>query len=458
MPQTSTYAALGRLGGDVARNKPTSTTTAGAADRRVEYMPLSEVQPAVRNPKLHAGDEIRASISRFGLAETPLLDERTGRLVAGHGRIDQLIAMRNDGETPPSGVRTDATGEWLTPVLRGWASRSDAEAEAYLAASNQLTILGGWDSTALGELLADLDAADPDLLALTGFSDDDLAALLDEDEADQPPTGSDTADAPLDPPAEPVCQVGDVWALGPHRLFVGDCTGADTAERLGIIKGVDLILTDPPYCSGGFQEAGKSAGSVGTGATHKQIANDRLSTRGYQALLKAALNGVPASYAYVFTDWRMWTYLFDLVEASGFGVRSMIVWDKSSPGMGRGWRSQHELVMWGARKTPPFDKHASGQGNVVQAARTGNDLHTTQKPVDLLAVLLETVPFVATVYDPFAGSGTTLIAAHRTGRTAYLCELDPGYADVICRRWQEHTLQMPLLAATGEPHDFTQAP
>jgi DNA modification methylase len=157
----------------------------------------------------------------------------------------------------------------------------------------------------------------------------------------------------------------------------------------------------------------------------------------------------------VFTDWRMWVNLFDVVESSGFGVRSMIVWDKSSPGMGRGWRSQHELVMWGARETPPFDKHASGQGNVVQAARTGNDLHTTQKPVDLVAKLLSVVPFAGTVYDPFAGSGTTLIAAHLTGRTAYLCEMDPAYADVIARRWQEHVGDLPVLESTGEAVDFT---
>ena len=149
------------------------------AERRVEYMPLQAVEPALRNPKLHAHHEIRASIGRFGLAEVPLLDERTGHLVAGHGRIDQLSAMRDDGETPPDGVRVDpVTGDWLTPVIRGWSSRSDVEAEAYLVASNNLSTLGGWDQHALTTLLKEIADEDDSLLALTGWDGDDLADML----------------------------------------------------------------------------------------------------------------------------------------------------------------------------------------------------------------------------------------------------------------------------------------
>jgi DNA modification methylase len=107
--------------------------------------------------------------------------------------------------------------------------------------------------------------------------------------------------------------------------------------------------------------------------------------------------------------------------------------------MGRQWRSQHELIMWGAKKTPPLDKHAAGVGNVVGADRTGNPLHTTQKPVELLEALLENTPFAASVYDPFAGSGSTLIAAHNLSRRCYAMEIDPGYCDVIVDRWERHT-------------------
>lgn len=426
----------------------------GVGDRRVEYVPLDDIVRAARNPKRHDGAGIRTSISRFGVGELPLLDERTGRLVAGHGRVDQLQAMRSAGETPPDGVRV-ADGRWLVPVTRGWASRSDVEAEAYLLASNKLTFNGGWDDDELADVLRGLADVDPGLLAVTGFDDVELDELLAASGDPGPAVGLADPDDVPDVPAEPVSKLGDLWLLGEHRLLCGDATSANTASRLGIDDGVDLILTDPPYCSGGFQEAGRAAGSVGTDAPHKQIANDRLSTRGYMALLKAALSVAPAAYAYVFTDWRMWVYLFDVVESCGFGVRSMVVWDKGTPGMGRGWRSQHELVMWAAKSMPPFDKHMSGQGNVVQASRTGNDLHTTQKPVDLLAALLEVAEFAATVYDPFAGSGSTLIACERQARVAYLCELDPAYSDTICRRFQEYTGVEPVLDATGQAHDFT---
>lgn len=153
--------------------------TPTAAERRVEYMPLSEIRRAPRNPKLHDADGIRASVTRFGLADLPVLDERTGQLVSGHGRLDQLAALAIAGDTPPGGVRVDpATGEWLLPVARGWASTSDAEAEAYLVAANSLTMFGGWDDQALVELLSDLEDVDPDLLALTRYGTDDLSTLL----------------------------------------------------------------------------------------------------------------------------------------------------------------------------------------------------------------------------------------------------------------------------------------
>ena len=165
-------------------------------------------------------------------------------------------------------------------------------------------------------------------------------------------------EAPIDPDdvpellVEPVSQYGDVWMLGRHRLMCGDSTVAADVERLLGGANVDSIVTDPPYSSGGFQESDRSAGSKGTAAVYKPIRNDRPSTRGYQALIKGTLALVPISVSvvYVFTDWRMWVNLFDVVEAYGYGVRSMIVWNKESPGMGMGWRSQHELIMCGTRE------------------------------------------------------------------------------------------------------------
>ena len=155
------------------------TTTSAADPRRIEYMPLADVVPAARNPKEHDGAGIRRSIDRFGVAEVVLLDERTGRLVAGHGRIEALAEMERDEtiDTPPDGVVLGEDGAWTVPVVRGWSSRSDAEAEAYLVASNRLAERGGADERALAELLEEL--ADQQLLDVTGYEQADLDALLD---------------------------------------------------------------------------------------------------------------------------------------------------------------------------------------------------------------------------------------------------------------------------------------
>lgn len=145
--------------------------------RRIEYIDLDTLTSATRNPKRHQLTAIRASIGRFGFVTPAVIDERTNRLVIGHGRTQALRAMRDDGETPPAGVRLHEDA-WLVPVLYGWASRSDAEAEAYLVADNRHTELGGWDHDLLSELLSDLNDVDPDLLAVTGYDGDDLADMV----------------------------------------------------------------------------------------------------------------------------------------------------------------------------------------------------------------------------------------------------------------------------------------
>ena len=168
------------------------------------------------------------------------------------------------------------------------------------------------------------------------------------------------------------------------------------------------------------------------------IANDILSTRGYQKLIGAALADVPCLFAYVFTDWRMWVYLFDLVEGAGFGIKSMIVWNKKTPGMGVGWRSQHELLMFGARGKTHFDGH-KGYGNVIEVNRSGNELHPTQKPVELIEQVLDNTDFAEGVYDPFGGSGTTMAAAEAKNQKSWIMEISPKFVDVIVRRYIKMT-------------------
>ena len=123
----------------------------------------------------------------------------------------------------------------------------------------------------------------------------------------------------------------------------------------------------------------------------------------------------------------------------GYGVRSMIVWNKESPGMGMGWRSQHELIMCGTRENAMWLKHQGAQGNVITLKRDPNLEHPTMKPVALLDTVLETTPFVKTVYDPFVGSGTTIIAAERQGRACWAMELEPRYVDSSVKRWEDYT-------------------
>ncbi|WP_158884041.1 hypothetical protein [Amycolatopsis anabasis] len=199
-------------------------------DRYVEYVPIADIEAAPRNPKGHDTVGIGRSIGHFGLAELPLIDERTGRLVAGHGRHEQLLAWAAEGRDAPEGVRVDEDGQWLMPVIRGWSSRSDDDAEAYLIASNQLTVKGGWDDHLLAEVLHDLGEAQ--MLDLTGYEADDLAALEDtltasseesDDDGEQPGKGDALRLAGLTV-GEPDYETapGQVWSVGRHALVVAD--------------------------------------------------------------------------------------------------------------------------------------------------------------------------------------------------------------------------------------------
>jgi len=162
--------------------------------RQIEYTPIDQLTGAPNNPKQHRTDLVQRSISRFGYVAPAIIDERTGRLVVGHGRTEALLALRDQGDSPPEGVRQADDGTWLVPVLRGWSSRSDEEAAAYLIADNRHTELGGWDNDALAKLLDDI--GDPDLVDLTGWDLEELAGLLDTDE--EMPDEGDADSEPTD--------------------------------------------------------------------------------------------------------------------------------------------------------------------------------------------------------------------------------------------------------------------
>jgi DNA modification methylase len=398
---------------------------------QIETLRVDALIPYARNSRTHSDAQvaqIAASIREFGFTN-PVLIDAGGGIIAGHGRV---MAARLLG-------RADV------PCIR-LGHLTEAQRRAYVIADNRLALNAGWDEAMLALELRDLAAEGFDV-GLTGFDTKEIDALLAS--LDATPKGNTDPDATPPVQAEAVTRPGDVWVMGKHRIMCGDSTVTEQVQKLLGGGSVDLICTDPPYCSGGFQESGKSSGSVGTSATHKMVANDTLSTRGYTALLKAAFSQLGAQYLYAFTDWRMWVYLFDIAESSGFGARSMIVWDKGTPGMGRGWRAQHELVLWGCKKTPPFDKHAPSVGNVLQSKRTGNIHHTTEKPVEIMAALIGNAPFVESVADPFNGSGTTLIACEQIGKRYFGMEMDALYCDVAVRRWQQFTGKTAVLESTG---------
>ena len=239
-------------------------------------------------------------------------------------------------------------------------------------------------------------------------------------------------------PADPVTQHGDLYILGEHRLLCGDSTNADHVELLMNGTAPEIILTDPPYSSGGFQESGKTSGSIGARG-QKKIENDNLSTRAYVALMDKVLANLRAAHtAFVFCDWKMWVHNQDIAEAKGYRVRNMIVWDKVQMGMGMPFRNQHELCLFGSRLA---GKIGDGKTpNVIQCKRDREAEHATPKPVELLETLLRQVES-DNIVDPFAGGGSAYIAAEKTGRKCYGMELDPKYCDVIVKRWEDFTGQ-----------------
>lgn len=394
---------------------------------------LSDLIPNPQNPNRHPPEQVKklgAVLRGNGWRNPITVSTRSGMIVKGHGRL--LAAELEELKEAPVDYQN---------------YESEAAEMADLWADNYIAELAETDQQLAANLLAGIQTAGAPL-ELAGSSQEEYNAIVDaltagSDDEDDADPGEDEPDEEesIEPPEEPVTQRGDLWILGRHRVVCGDCTVK--ADRDLLLNGAEpeVLLTDPPYCSGGQKESSKSNGSIGTvrkdGKT-PMIANDILSTRGYQNLIAAALKDLPCLFAYVFTDWRMWVYLFDLVEAAGYGVKSMIVWDKGTPGMGIGWRSQHEILMFAARASTHFDGH-KGYGNVLSVSRSGNDLHPTQKPLELLSDVVDNMEWATGFYDPFGGSGTTLIACEDHDAEAYVMELTPAYTDVIVERYIRHT-------------------
>jgi DNA methylase len=425
--------------------------------RRIEYIALDEIVPASRNPRRHGIDGIRSSIGRFGFATPALRDERTGRLVAGHGRTLALAAMREAGENPPAGIRPAPDGRWLVPVICGWASRSDAEADAYLVADNRHTELAGWDDAGLHALLASIGEVDPDLVAIAGYDDADIAALLGGKVTELPPALTDPDDVP-EPPADPVSKNGDVWQLGKHRVACGDSTNPETWDRILDGARPALVFTDPPYGIGYQPKAvagpGRAVSAARKAMATTTIANDASLAEAGQVAQDALALLHDAVAHFVCCDWRPPAGTVQAMQGAAIQPKACIVWDKGGPyqHMDR-FAKGHEFIVYAG----PYGGQPTRGTDIWAVHREFRPDHPTPKPVELVVRAIEAASQRGDlVADPFGGSGPTVIASQATGRRAAVVELDPRYVDVICRRYEEFTGQVPVLAATGEARSFRE--
>lgn len=421
--------------------------------------PIDELQPYDRNPRRGDLAVLKESLEAHGQYRPVVANRRTSQVLAGNHTLAAAQALG-----------------W-THLAVTWVDVDDDQAARIVLVDNRSNDVAGYDELELARLLSSL----PDLDG-TGFDDqyltellartaDDLAALTDPDDA--PPV-----------PAVARSKVGDVWLLGPHRLAVG--SGTDPAVVAAACGGrvADAYVTDPPY----------NVDYQGGTADALTIVNDRMDDSAFRLFLTdlfaAALGHTKkGGPVYVFHADTEGVNFRVALKGSGWSPRQVLVWVKNSLVLGRqdhhwqhepvlyGWRPGRAHAWYGGRKLttvledPQTDvelltteemrailRDALEYSTVLRFDKPSrNAEHPTMKPVALLAALLaRSTRLGDLVLDTCAGSGSLLIACHGASRVAALVELDPKYADVICRRWQNHTGVRPVLEATGEAQDFAQ--
>jgi DNA modification methylase len=422
-----------------------------------DFVPIDGVRPDPRNARHHPRPQIRQianSIKAFGFI-APIIVDRNGRIIVGHGR---WLAARLLGLTE-------------IPVIRV-EHLSEAQARAYAIADNRLTETSRWDEKLLGAIFADLLAVDLDFsIEDTGFSVVEIDSLIDKS------TGAIGSKAPEEDPTDlksehPVSRLNDLWTLGRHRLLCGDSLKLASFERLMERHQAAVVFVDPPY---NVRTDGHATGNGRIKHRQFAMASGEVDAPAFRRFLATACR-LLADYSrngaihFICMDWAHIGVLLTVGEDTYSRLLNICVWVKNNGGMGSFYRSQHELVCVFRngreqhRNNVQLGKFGRNRTNIwhypnaatFSRGEEGNLLaaHPTVKPEALVAdALLDCSVRGDIVLDSFLGSGTTLLAAERTGRVCFGLEIDPLYVDLAIRRWQRQTGEKAVNAETGRPFD-----
>ena len=397
---------------------------------QIKELSTDDLIPYINNSRTHDEtqvNQIAASIKEFGFLNPVIVDAEHG-IIAGHGRV--MAAKKLNLKTVPCLEASHLT---------------EAQKKAYIIADNKLALNAGWDDSILRVEFEALKELDFDL-TLTGFSLDELSEF--EIEELVPEYEEDADGEVIEPPSEPKTKEGDVWILGKHRLMCGDSTSIDALEKLCNNQLVDMWLTDPPY---NVAYEGKTKEAL-------TIKNDSMGDEDFRQFLRdcyVAADAVMKPGA-VFYIWHADSEGYNFRGAAkdaGWQVRQCLIWNKSSLVMSRQdyhWKHEPCLYGWkgGAGHLWASDRKQTTILEFDKPSRNGE--HPTMKPVELFEYCLtNNTKGGDIVLDSFGGSGTTMIACEKSGRTGYLMELDPKYCDVIINRWQTLTGKDAVLESTG---------
>lgn len=399
---------------------------------QVVTWPIDKLIPYARNARTHSDEQIAqvaASIVEFGWTN-PILIGADGVIIAGHAR---LAAARKLKMTDVPVIIVDH----LTPTQR----------RALVLADNRLALKAGWDEEMLRVELQSLEEDGFDL-DLVGFTDEEIEELLSDPDAT---TGLANEDALPEPQQDIVTQAGDVWLLNKHRLLCGDATDAAAVQRLFNGVSPTLMATDPPYGVEYDPEWRAKAGVNQNRSKLGKVQNDD------RADWREAWSLFPGDVMYVWHAGKYAAAVQQSIEACGFEIRSQIIWAKDRFALSRGnYHWQHEPCWYAVRN----DAHWNGdrsQSTLWQIKTREDDGHGhgTQKPVECMRrpILNNSSPGQV-IYDPFLGSGTTVIAAETTGRICVGLEINPGYCDLIVKRWQNFSGKVAMLE--GDKRTFAE--